>query len=118
MAAGVLGVLGAPVAILLQHPDLTTRAGRHLLAGALGITALVFVEVLICAGPLRRGEGWALWAAALPLLVLGLPMLVVDATFVPPRTRIATLLPQALGDAFAAAILLYLVWRRRRRVRT
>jgi hypothetical protein len=117
MAVGVLGILGAPLAILLQRPDLTTRGGRHLLAGALGIMALVFVEVLICLFPLRRGESWALWAVALPLFVLGLPMLVVDATFVPARTRFMTLLPQAIGDGFAAGILLYLLWCRRSRDR-
>lgn len=117
LAIGLLGLLGAPATILLQHPDLTTRTGRHLVAGALGITALVCVEALICLIPLRRGERWAIWTVAAPLFILGLPILIVDAMFVPARTRFATLLPQAIGDAFAAAMLIYLLWCLRRRDR-
>jgi len=30
--------------------------------------------------------------------------------FVPERTRFATLLPQGIGDLFAASILAYLFW--------
>jgi hypothetical protein len=115
MAIGVLGILGAPLTILARHPDLTTRTGRHLLAGALGIIAMVLVEVLICLFPLRRGEGWAIWAAAIPLFVLGIPIFIVDATYVSARTRFATLLPQGIGDAFAICVLAYIVWRRTRR---
>jgi len=114
MAVGVLGMLGAPLTIVANHPDLTTRTGRHLAAGALAMTALVFLEVLICLFPLRRGEAWALWAAAIPLFVLGLPIFIIDAMFVPERTRFATLLPQGIGDLFAACILGYLFWLRRR----
>src|SRR5712691_3021308 len=114
LAIGFLGMLGAPIVILSHHPDLTTRTGRHLLAGSLGIVALVFVEVLICLFPLRRGETWALWAAAIPLFVLGLPIFIVDAMFVPASTRFFTLLPQGLGDLFAMAVLAYLWWRRPR----
>ncbi len=110
LAAGVLGMLGAPLTIVANHPDLTTRTGRHLAAGALAMTALVLIEVLICLFPLRRGEPWALWAAAIPLFVLGLPIFIIDAMFVPERTRFATLLPQGIGDLFAASILAYLFW--------
>src|SRR2546422_10005168 len=104
MAIGVLAILGAPLVILSGHPDLTTRTGRHLVAGALGITALVLISVVVCLGPLRRGETWALWAAAIPLIVLGVPIFVIDAMFVPARTRFATLLPQAIGDLFALTL--------------
>jgi hypothetical protein len=114
LGIAMLGILGAPAAILLQHPDLATRTGRHLLAGALGIIALVFVEVLICMFPLRRGEPWAIWAVAVPLFTFGLPIFVVDALFVPARTRVATLLPQGIGDACAAGLLAYVAWRRHR----
>ena len=117
LAVGFLGILGAPLSMLLQEPDLTTSTGRHLLAGALGITALVLVEVLVCLFPLRRGERWALLVVAVPLLVLGLPVLLVDAAFVPARTRLATLAPQILGDAFAVGVLVYLALHQRRRAR-
>lgn len=117
MALGVLGILGAPVAMLASGPDLTTRAGRHLVAGALGITALVLVELMICLIPLRKGERWAMWAAAIPLIVLGIPILVIDASFVPARTRFATLLPQIAGDGFALMVLVYLFLLQRKRRR-
>jgi len=116
LGIGLLGLLAAPITIIANHPDLTTRTGRHLLAGALGITTLVVVGVVICLIPLRRGERWAWWAVALPLFVLGIPIFIVDAMFVPARTRFATLLPQALGDIFAFALLGYLLWRRRRKI--
>jgi len=115
LAVGLLGMLGAPIVILSHHPDLTTRTGRHLFAGALGIVALVLVEVLICLFPLRRGEGWALWAVAIPLVVLGMPIFIFDAIFVPARTKFFTLLPQAIGNLFAITLLAYLLWLRRRR---
>jgi hypothetical protein len=105
LAVGLLGLLAAPITILSHHPDLATRTGRHLLAGALGLTALVCVEVVICLIPLRRGEGWALWAAAIPLVVLGIPIFIVDAIFVPAQTRFATLVPQGIGNLFALAVL-------------
>jgi hypothetical protein len=108
LAIGLLGLLAAPITILSHHPDLTTRTGRHLLTGALGLTALVCIEIVICLIPLRRGEGWALWAAAIPLVVLGIPIFIVDAIFAPAQTRFATLLPQAIGDLFALAVLGYL----------
>jgi hypothetical protein len=116
LAAGLLGLLAAPITILSDHPDLTSRTGRHLLEGALGMTSLVVVGVLICLIPLRRGEAWAWWAVAIPLFVLGIPIFIVDAMFVPARTRFATLLPQGFGDIFAFALLGYLMWRRRRKI--
>src|SRR5207249_1259130 len=109
LAVGSLGMLGAPLAIVSTHPDLSTRSGRHLVGGALAITAIVILEVLICLIPLRRGEGWALWAAATPLLILGIPIFVIDAIYVPAATRAATLIAQAAGDLLAAGILVYLV---------
>jgi len=114
LAIGILGMLGAPIVVVSHHPDLMTRDGRHLLAGALGIVALVLVEVLVCLFPLRRGETWALWAATIPLFVLGLPIFIIDAMFVPARTKFFTLLPQGVGDLFAIAVLAYLWWRRPR----
>jgi hypothetical protein len=106
LAVAYLGLLGASFAILSRKPDLTTRTGRHLVAGALGIAALSAVEVLICAIPLRRGERWACWAAAVPLFVLGIPIFVIDAQYVPARTRVLTLLPQAIAVLFGLVIVL------------
>ena len=106
LAAAYVGLLGASFAILSRRPDLTTRTGRHLVAGALGIAALAAVEVLICAIPLRRGERWAHWAAAIPLFVLGIPIFVIDAQHVPARTRVATLLPQGIAVLFGLVVVL------------
>jgi hypothetical protein len=114
LGLAVIGMIAAPVTILARGPDLTTRTGRHLVAGALGMIALVVLEVVICLIPLQRGEGWALWAAMIPLLILGIPIFLIDATFVPARARLATLLPQAIGDGVALALLGYLFWLRAR----
>src|SRR5215471_858693 len=70
----------AAYAILNTHPDLSTRTGRHLMAGALAIVSLSAVEILIALFPLRRGELWALWAALLPLVFLAIPVILVDVT--------------------------------------
>jgi hypothetical protein len=47
-----------------------------------------------------------------PLLILGIPIFLIDATFVPASARLATLLPQAIGDGVALALLGYLFWLR------
>jgi len=106
LAVAYLGLLGASFAILSRRPDLTTRTGRHLVAGALGIAALAVVEVLICAIPLRRGERWAKWAAAVPLFLLGIPIFVIDARFGPAHTRVATLLPQGIAVLFGLILVI------------
>ena len=106
LAVAYLGMLGASFAILSRRPDLTTRTGRHLVAGALGIAALSVVEVLVCAIPLRRGERWARWAAAVPLFLLGIPIFVIDATYGPAHTRVATLLPQGIAVLFGLILVL------------
>jgi len=76
LAVVYLGLLGASFAILSRRPDLTTRTGRHLVAGALGIAALAVVEVLI------------------------------DARFGPAHTRVATLLPQGIAVLFGLILVI------------
>lgn len=106
-----LGLLAATFAILYRRPDVTTRTGRHLVAGALGIAALAVVEVLVCAIPLRRGERWAQWAAAAPLFLLGIPVFLIDVQFVPRQTRAVTLLPQAIVVLFGLVLVILAVAR-------
>jgi hypothetical protein len=48
----------ATYAMLSDISDLHTRAGRHLLAGALAVATLAVVEIAVALLPLRRGEGW------------------------------------------------------------
>ncbi len=91
----------ASYAILSTHPDTNTRAGRHLLAGALAIASLSVVEVLIAVFPLRRGEAWAFCAAPLPLISLVLPMLILDAGHIAPEHRLSTLTPFVIGLVLA-----------------
>jgi hypothetical protein len=106
LAAAYLSLLGASFAILSRRPDVTTRTGRHLVAGALGIAALSVVEVLVCAIPLRRGERWAKWAAAVPLFLLGIPIFAIDARYAPAHTRVATLLPQGIAVLFGLILVI------------
>src|SRR5215469_8719203 len=89
--------VSAAYSILSTQPDMNTRPGRHLLAGALAIGSLSTVEVLIAIFPLRRGERWAFWAALLPLLSLVLPVMLIDATHVTSGHLRVTLTPFAVG---------------------
>jgi glycine/D-amino acid oxidase-like deaminating enzyme len=57
----------AAFAVLATRPDVSTRTGRHLIAGTLALASLAGVEILIALFPLRRGEMWAFWAALLPM---------------------------------------------------
>jgi hypothetical protein len=87
----------AAYSILSTQPDMNTRPGRHLLAGALAIGTLAAVEVLIAVFPLRRGERWAFWTALLPLLSLVLPVMLIDATHVTSGHLGVTLTPFTVG---------------------
>ena len=106
LAAAYLTLLGASFAILSRRPDVTTRTGRHLVAGALGIAALAVVEVLVCAIPLRKGERWAKWAATVPLFLLGIPIFAIDVRYAPAHTRVATLLPQGIAVLFGLILVI------------
>jgi hypothetical protein len=46
---------------------------------ALVSIVLIVVEVMIALAPLRRGEGWAFWAAAAPFVIAGIPRLLTDS---------------------------------------
>ncbi len=46
---------------------------------ALACIALILVEIMIALVPLRRGEGWAFWAGAVPFVVVGVPRLLTDS---------------------------------------
>lgn len=91
----------AAYAILSTRPDMTTRTGRHLLAGALAIISLSGVEILIALVPLRRGERWVFWAALLPLISLVLPVMVLDATHVAFGHLLITITPFVTGLTLA-----------------
>jgi hypothetical protein len=102
----------AAYAILNTRPDVATRTGRHLVAGALAIVSLSGVEILIALFPLRRGELWAFWAALLPLISLAVPVMLVDVTHVSSEHLLVTLVPFVAGLVLAIC---GLVLTRRRR---
>lgn len=97
LAASAVGLLAAPITILLSIPDLSTRPSRHAFAGASGLTALAILEFVLAVIPIRRGEKWAVIAAGVPFLVVGVPVLIVDATTVAPERLWQTLAPQVAG---------------------
>ena len=97
LAVAAAGLLAAPITILRNIVDLSTRPSRHAFAGALGLAALAAMEFLLAVVPIRRGERWAIIAAGLPFVLVGLPVLVVDATNVAPERLSRTLAPQVIG---------------------
>ncbi len=92
-----LGLLAAPITIVKAMPDLTTRAGRHTLAGVLALTAVAVFECILALIPIRRGERWAVVAAAVPFAIVGIPIFLVDAAYVAPERLWNTLAPQGAG---------------------
>jgi hypothetical protein len=75
----------------------STAVGRHLWAGALANASLALVLSGVAFFALRRGERWAVAAATVPLLLYGLPVLLIDATHVTSENLVATLAPQIAG---------------------
>lgn len=107
LAVGALGLFAASAAILLTNqPDPSTRVGRHLWAGALAIACLAVLEIILALIPLRRGDPWALWAAAIPFLLVGAPVLYLDATYVEKSARLWTLVPQVISQLIGISGLL------------
>jgi len=87
----------ASFAILSPTPDLHTKVGRHLVAGALANLALAVILGIIAAVPLRHGHRWAFWAYAIPFAIYGIPVVIMDSTYVPREHLLATLVPQVVG---------------------
>jgi hypothetical protein len=106
LAVSALGILAAPVTILRAIPDLTTRPSRHAFAGALGLAALAILEFVLAVIPIRRGERWALVAAVIPFVIVAVPVLIVDATYVARERLWNTLTPQVVGLVLGVASLI------------
>ena len=96
LVVGALGLLPASAAIG-WGADLTDRTGRHLLAGALANSSVAGLLALLAAGPVRRGERWALWASSLPIVLYGLPVIAIDAAHVERARLLGTIAPPILG---------------------
>ena len=106
LVVSAAGLLAAPITIARAMPELTTRTGRHTLAGVLALVAVAIYLALLAVIPIRRGERWAVAAAAVPFVLVGLPILVVDATHVAPERLWNTLAPQAMGLTLGATALI------------
>jgi len=110
LAIGYVGLFLASIAIVSKQADSSSAVGRHLWAGALANACLAALEVIIVSVPLRKKQRWAWWAAALPILFYGLPMLVLDSTYVSSERLVETLATQVIG-LLAAVVGLVLVTR-------
>jgi lysylphosphatidylglycerol synthetase-like protein (DUF2156 family) len=97
LAVGYVGLLAASIAIVSSGANPDSAIGRHLWAGSLANASLCAVEILVITHSLRKGEKWAWWAAAVPLIVYGIPILILDALHVPSERLFLTLAPQVLG---------------------
>src|SRR6266498_4249573 len=105
LAVSSFGLLAAPIIIVRNIPDLSTRASRHAFAGALALIAVAIFECVLALIPIRRGEAWALVLAAVPFALVGVPVLFVDAAHVAPERLWNTLAPQVAGLVVGAAAL-------------
>ncbi|MBF8294670.1 MAG: hypothetical protein HW389_1215 [Bacteroidetes bacterium] len=110
LAIGYIGLFLASIAIVSKQADPSSAVGRHLWAGALANACLAAVEIIIVSVPLRKKQRWAWWAASLPILFYGLPILIIDSTYVSSERLAETLAPQVLG-LLAAIVGLALVAR-------
>jgi hypothetical protein len=97
LTAGAIALAAASAAILSPLPDLHTKPGRHLVAGALANLALAAILALVAAVPLRHGHRWAFWAYVIPFAIYGLPVLIMDSIYVSQEHLLATLGPQVVG---------------------
>lgn len=114
LAVSAVALLAAPIVMTRAIPDLTTRGSRHAFAGALGLVALAILEFVLAVGPIRRGERWAVAAATVPFVIVGLPVLFVDATYVARERLWNTLAPQVFGLTVGTVALVLCAWPRRR----
>jgi hypothetical protein len=99
LSVGSLGLIAASFSIVSRDADVSTAVGRHLWAGALANASLALVLSGVAFFALRRGERWAVGAATVPLMLYGLPVLLIDATNVRSENLAATLAPQVVGVA-------------------
>ncbi len=97
VAIATVGLGSASIAMVGQAPDVSTTIGRLLWAGALANVSLAVILFVIAVIPLRRGQEWAFWALCSPVVLYGIPMLVLDGTNVPRQDVVSTLAPQVAG---------------------
>lgn len=97
LALGYVGLFAASLAMVSRGADPESAIGRHLWAGALANASLCIVEILIVTQALCKGEKWAWWAAVVPLVAYGIPILILDALHVPAERLFLTLAPQLIG---------------------
>jgi hypothetical protein len=107
---------GHSALLSLVHGD-PAAAGGMAPGSALVVVALIAVEILIALVPLRRGELWALWAALLPVVLVGVPRMLMD-----PKCKALSLhvhgCHQFMGALLLAIIGLVLAFPRRGRAAT
>ena len=97
VALATVGLGSASVAMVAQRPDVATTIGRLLYAGALANASLALTLFLIALIPLKHGQRWAFWTLCAPIVLYGIPMLILDGTNVSRAHLASTLAPQVGG---------------------
>ena len=97
VALSTVGLASASIAMVAQRPDVSTTFGRLLYAGALANASLAFTLFVVAVIPLRKRQPWSFWVLCAPIVLYGVPMLILDGTNVGEQELVSTLAPQVGG---------------------
>ena len=97
VALSTIGLASASIAMVAQRPDVTTTLGRLLYAGALANASLALTLFVVAVIPLRKRQPWSFWVLCAPILLYGVPMLILDGSNVARQELVSTLAPQVGG---------------------
>ena len=104
VALAYLWTIYIPIAslVLRNYPDIPHKLSPDV---SLVSIAIIVVEIMIVLFALRSGQKWALWAAAIPFVVVGIPRLISD-----PACQLSDLHHHGCHQFMAAMLLGTIGW--------